>query len=90
MLNVAFLKTKLYKMKQCTQSPLAHVKRSVMEINDVGAPGEFVTGDSALERWLRSSERWLRSSPPDLEFFKRENKMKMSQQAGSNPRPQDH
>ena len=47
------------------------------------APGKFVTGDSALERCLRSS-------PPDLEFFKRGNKMKMSQQAGSNPRPQDH
>ena len=25
-----------------------------------------------------------------LEFFKRGNKMKMSQQAGSNPRPDDH
>ena len=47
------------------------------------APGKFVTSDSALERSLRSS-------PPDLEFFKRKNKMKMSQQAGSNPRPQDH
>ena len=47
------------------------------------APGKFVTCDSALERWLRSS-------PPDLEFFKRENKMKMSQQEGSNPRPQDN
>ena len=30
------------------------------------------------------------SSPPDLEFFKRGNKMKMSQQAGSNPGSQDH
>ena len=26
----------------------------------------------------------------DLEFFKREKKMKMSQRAGSNPSPQDH
>ena len=61
---------------------LCFILRSCPPLN-ADAPGKFVASDSALE-W------WLCSSPPNLEFFKRENKMKMSQQAGSNPWPQDH